>query len=75
MKGLSTLEDNLVLLLSSIDKSLTFPFQVRQTAASTASLSGPDREPRTLFDSLIKDFHLAFVNMTYSVRQRHDGEM
>lgn len=27
------------------------------------------------FDSLVKDFHFAFVSMTYSVCQRRDNEM
>lgn len=31
-------------------------------------------DPEDQFDSLIKDFHFAFVNMTEAVSQRHNNE-
>lgn len=77
--------------LSGFDRSLAFPFQevreekkkkspfnaARQTAASAASLSGPDRGlwGGDQFDSLIKDFHSAFVDATQAVRRRHGSGM
>lgn len=73
---MSVLVDNLLLLLSGFDKSFTFPFKEDKKKNGALSMQ-PDRQLRLLpacqaltenledqFDSLIKDFHFAFVSVT-----------